>query len=195
MRQNKTKESSQQKEAEVNLLHKQNGFKHTKPSKILIKRGFSEPKINKIALQNIVLGVNDLSLTLNNNVSITKTIPENKITYQLNNNYKKEKISNVIRNDIDINDINLNKNTINIQNIKIENHVTNNLSSNKYLNYKNLQEEIMCQINNTDYVSNKLFEDLNILIKEYPIISKFNDVLFLVKEDFDIFEKIEYNFY
>lgn len=56
-----------------------------------------------------------------------------------------------------------------------------------------MQKEIRCLINNDDYISNKLFEDLNFLIKEYPIIGKFNDSLFLTKDDFEIFEKMEHS--
>ena len=42
----------------------------------LTKRRLSEPKYNKKTFQNIDSGVNDLGLTLNNNISTTKTIPK-----------------------------------------------------------------------------------------------------------------------
>jgi len=108
---------SNKKKQKLNLLLKKNEFKNTNSSMILTKRGLSEPKINKIDLQNIELGENNLGLTLNNN---------------------EEEISNLKGNNIDIKDINLNKNTIKIQNIQIENNINNNLSSNNFLNHKYL---------------------------------------------------------
>lgn len=186
MRQNKSKENLQQEGKKGDLLLKKNGFKHIDSSIITAKRGFSEPKINKIVSKKCDLGINDLDLALNNNGFNTKTIPEKNISN------KKEEINDLKGDNIDIKDINSSKNKIKIQNTKIDNNNNNILYSNKYLNLKNLQEEIMLEINNADYVSNKLFADLNILIKEYPIIAKFNEELFLEKEDFEIFEEMEY---
>ena len=192
MSQNISKESLQQEEKIEGLFLKNKEFKYRNSSMILAKRRLSEPKNNKITFQNIYFRVNDLGLALYNNVSTIKTIPK-KNEFELSNNYKKEKISDLKGYNIEIKDINSTIKSIGNQNIKKENNINNNLSSNKYLNQKNLQKEIRCQINNDDYISNKLFEGLIFLIKEYLIISKFNDSLFLTKDDFEIFEKMEHS--
>ena len=121
-----------------------------------------------------------------------KIKPENN-SLKLNHNSKKEEdINDLQGNNADIKDINSNQNAFIIQNIKIDNNINNMLYSSKLLSHKNLQEEIICQVKNDDYIRNKLFEDLNFLIKDYPIINKFNEDIFLTKEDFEIFDTMKY---